>query len=104
MRLGSDVVLQVFLDYALLMTRLPDLYDEQTVYAVPDATMAIEIEELTRKIPKMIGLLPDIFFKKDDPRHKAALVTMTGTLVGLLDKSKPLTLVSAAKNSDPDYI
>ncbi|KAF8652360.1 hypothetical protein AX16_004390 [Volvariella volvacea WC 439] len=83
---------KVFLDYAHIMTRLPELHDEQAENAVFGATHATEIEELTRKVPKIIGLLPDILQKKGDLRHKAALSEMTRSLVSLINRVKPLAL------------
>ncbi|TFK73374.1 hypothetical protein BDN72DRAFT_814625 [Pluteus cervinus] len=89
---GWHVRGKIFLDYAQIMNRLPDLLDEETDDALPDAAIATETEELIRKMYKVIGVLPDILHNKNDPRHKAALVSMTGKLVALIDKAKPLTL------------
>ena len=66
------------------MTRLPELLEEESDDAVPDAAIATETEDLTRKIYKVIGLLPDILHNKNDLRHKAALVSMTGELTTLI--------------------
>lgn len=91
---------KVFLDYAHIMTRLPELYDEQQLHstdAVPDAAHAAEVEELTRRASKIIGILPDVLRNgKTDARHKAALAEMTGGLVGLVDRLRPLGLVRAS--------
>lgn len=93
----NNLIFQIFLDYAHVVTRLPELHEEQLQDAVPDAVHAVEIEDLTRKIPKIIGILPDLLYNKADMRHKAALAEMTETLVGLMDKMKPLAVVGFAK-------
>lgn len=63
---------------------------------MPDAAVASEIDELARKIPKLIGILPDVLTKqKSDRRHKAALIEMTSALVALVDRARPLSMVSS---------
>jgi len=83
---------KIFLDYVHIVTRLPELVEACTLDAIPDAVVASEVEDLTRGIPKIIGILPDVLCKKDDPRHKAALAAMTGSLLRLLDRANPMAL------------
>ena len=82
------------------MTKLPELLesvreeiDEGDV--VPDVAQTDEIERLSRQIPKIIAILPDIFQRNrtTDDRHVAALEQMTKDLLKLLEKAQPLLLV-----------
>jgi len=83
---------QVFLDYVDILTRLPTL-SHRTIDAVPDATEATQIEDLTRTVPRLISLLPDIFSSKINARHKVAVHEMTAALVKVVDRVRPLILV-----------
>jgi nuclear pore complex protein Nup98-Nup96 len=86
---------QAFLDYAHIMTRVPDLHDRmQEEDAVPDASDAMELAELVRHIPKLIGILPDILHDRSDPRHKASPAVMISGLIHYLDRIQPLSFVS----------
>jgi len=95
------VVTQVFLDYVDTMTRLPKLLDDvaaenDEVEAMPDAARSQEIETLSKQIPRLISLLPDILHRNraTDPRHVAALEEMTKDLLKLVERAQPLLLVS----------
>jgi nuclear pore complex protein Nup98-Nup96 len=81
------------------MTRLPELLEEQADDVVPDASQSAEIDDLARIASKLIGILPDVFPSSSDPRHPAALSVMVGGLVALVDKIRPLTLVSLGHNT-----
>ncbi|KII87791.1 hypothetical protein PLICRDRAFT_699296 [Plicaturopsis crispa FD-325 SS-3] len=84
---------KAFLDYVHIMNRLPELHAQLSEHdAVPDASQALELEELTRSIPKLIGILPDVLRDRADPRHNAALAEMIAGLMLRLDKVKPLAL------------
>ncbi|KAJ3514528.1 hypothetical protein NLJ89_g2324 [Agrocybe chaxingu] len=90
---------QVVLDYVNIMTRLPKLLeavtaDNEESEAVPDATQAAEIDELTKRVPKIIGILPDALHRSrtSDDRHIAALEEMTKDLLNLVEKAQPLLL------------
>jgi len=94
-------VLQVFLDYVDTMTRLPKLLDDAAAESdgaetVPNATRSQEIETLSKQIPRIIALLPDILHRNSatDPRHVAALEEMTKDLLKLVESARPLLLVS----------
>ena len=73
---------------------MPELRQRQQLEldAVPDAAEAVELEALTARIPKLIGMLPDVM--RDKPgsgnRCKAALSTMLARLLACVDPSKPV--------------
>lgn len=75
------------------MTRLPELQEEQEQDAVLDASHAMELDDLIRSVPKLIGILPDVLRNRLDARHNAALAEMTAGLVSKADKVRPLALV-----------
>jgi nuclear pore complex protein Nup98-Nup96 len=76
------------------MTRLPELLDAQSDDAVPDAHQDTEIDELSKSVPKLIGVLPDVLRDTNDIRHRAALAEMVSGLVAQVDKVRPLVLVN----------
>lgn len=82
------------------MTRLPELLDSvheelDEGDVVPDVSQADQIERLSRQIPKIIAILPDIFQRNrtTDDRHIAAVEEMTKDLLKLVEKAQPLLLV-----------
>lgn len=84
---------QAYLDYAHAMTRLPELHASLADAAVPDAAEEMEFESFVRTIPKLMGILPDVLYLQNDPRHKVALAEMMSGLTAVLDQVKPLALV-----------
>lgn len=76
-----------------IMTRLPELVEQQDPTAVPDAAQQSEIDDLTRAVPRVIELLPDVLTDKTDVRHKVALNEMVSGLVKLMDRIRPFALV-----------
>ncbi|KAL0959899.1 hypothetical protein HGRIS_011566 [Hohenbuehelia grisea] len=82
---GWHVRGKVLLDYARVMTRLPELHEKQT-------TDASEIDELARTAARVIGLLPDVLNKRSDARHTAALAEMIASLVLEVEKVRPSSL------------
>lgn len=95
-------MLQVFLDYVDTMTRLPKLLDDvaaenDEAEVMPDAARSQEIETMSKQIPRLISLLPDILHRNraTDPRHVAALEEMTKELLKLVERAQPLLLVRA---------
>jgi nuclear pore complex protein Nup98-Nup96 len=85
------------LDYANAMERLPALRQSlaDASDAVPDAAEADEVNELCRSVPKLLTLLPEVLYNRDqDSRHAAALADMSASLVLKLDSVRPLALVS----------
>lgn len=59
---------------------------------MPDASEALELDVLSGRIPKLIGILPDVL--KDKPGEgilcSAALSIMLSSLLDCLDPSKPV--------------
>ncbi|THH00872.1 hypothetical protein EW026_g1746 [Hermanssonia centrifuga] len=87
---GWHVRGKAFLDYAHAMTRLPELRERLVgVNAVPDVTDTTELEELSRSVPKLIGILPDVLHDHSDIRHTAALAEMISGLTLRLDQLRP---------------
>lgn len=61
-----------------------------------------EIEDLARRVPKLIALLPDVLHRPRamDDRHIAAIEEMTQALLSVLGKVKPAILVCACPFAD----
>lgn len=74
---------------------MPILRSELHDAEIPDAAQAEELEELSRSIPKLIGVLPDALRDRSDPRHNVALSEMISKLTFELDAVQPLALVSS---------
>ncbi|KAJ6615151.1 nuclear protein 96-domain-containing protein [Mycena sp. CBHHK59/15] len=91
---GWHVRGKAFLDFAHILTRLPELQEELEQVQDQDAIPVLEdeMDELTRNASKLIGILPDALRDRSDVRHNAALAEMIGTLVKMVDKVRPLTL------------
>jgi nuclear pore complex protein Nup98-Nup96 len=85
---------QTFLDYANATARLPDLKEVLDENAIPDASEAHELEELTRGVPKLIGILPDVLRDRGDVRHNVTLAGMISDLAMALDQVNSQVLVS----------
>ncbi|CAL1699287.1 unnamed protein product [Somion occarium] len=86
---------KLFLDYVHAMTRLPKLREHIIqIDAVPDASQATELEELSRSVPKLISLLPDVLPDHNNLRYKAALSEMITGLTLQLDQVRPLAIQS----------
>lgn len=91
----------MFLDYATIMTRLPQLLDAITAEnedgaAVPDASQAEDIDSLMKRSQNIVAVLPDILHRSrsTDVRHPVALEEMTKDLIKLIERAKPMLLVS----------
>ncbi|KIL64131.1 hypothetical protein M378DRAFT_178965 [Amanita muscaria Koide BX008] len=84
------------------MHRLAGLQDDlsQDRVSPVDTSSAQELDDLTRRVPKVLGLLPDVMNRRQstDPRHPAALEQMTKDLIGVLEKAKPSMLVSYSRS------
>jgi hypothetical protein len=74
------------------MTRVPELI--QDLRALRDASQVAELEELTRSIPKLIGILPALVRDQADVGQTVAVATMISALTRQLDDALPLALVS----------
>jgi nuclear pore complex protein Nup98-Nup96 len=92
-------VWQTFLDYANATVRLPDLKEHLDDNAVPDASEAQELEELTRSMPKLIGILPDVLRDRGDACHNVALADMVSDLTVALDQVNSQVLVSRIREN-----
>lgn len=82
------------MDYANATIRLSDLKEHLDEDAVPDASEAQELEDLTRSVPKLVGILPDVLRDRGDPRHNVALAGMVSDLTAALDQVNSQLLVS----------
>ena len=92
---------KVLLDYVDTMTRLPKLLEQvvaenEEAETMIDGAQAAAIDDLAKRIPKIIGLLPDIFFRSRsiDDRHQGALEVMAKDLLKLTERTNPDLLVS----------
>jgi hypothetical protein len=85
------------LDYANATVRLPDLKEHLDEDTVPDAAEAQELEELTRGVPKLMGILPDVLRDRGDARHNVALAGMVSDLTAALDQVNPQLVVSRTR-------
>lgn len=91
----------MLLDYVDTMTRLPKLLEQvaaenEEAETMIDGAHAAAIDDLAKRIPKIIGLLPDIFFRgrSTDDRHPAAVEEMTKDMLKLAERANPDLLVS----------
>ncbi|KAJ6485939.1 nuclear protein 96-domain-containing protein [Mycena sanguinolenta] len=91
---GWHVRGKAFLDYAHIVTRLPEVEEELGHEQELDVVSSLEEEtdELTRNATKLIGILPDALRDRSDSRHNAALAYMIRILVKMVDKYRPFTL------------
>ncbi|KAJ7636026.1 nuclear protein 96-domain-containing protein [Mycena polygramma] len=91
---GWHVRGKAFLDFAHIVTRLPELEEELGQEQELDIITSLEeeMDELTRNASKLIGILPDALRDRADPRHNAALAHMIRVLVKIVDKFRPFTL------------
>lgn len=90
-------LLQLFIDYVQIISRVPELREKQsTEGAVPDAAEASELEILSARIPKLIGILPDVLHDKPGTGEtcKAALSHMLSKLLECVDPSVPVGYLS----------
>ena len=85
------------LDYVRTVKRLTTLQEEvtQDPSSPVGASQKQEVDELTRRVPKIISSLPDVFTRRQsgDTLHAAALEQMVKELISLVEKTKSSTLV-----------
>src|SRR6266478_4711078 len=76
------------------LTALQELVSQDPASPI-DASQTRELDELSRRVPKIIGLLPDVMSRprSSDPRHAAAVEQMMKDLIGVVKKTKPSVLV-----------
>ncbi|CAE6383898.1 unnamed protein product [Rhizoctonia solani] len=78
---------QLYLQYADCMARLPDLLLDVAI-GEPDATQVIELERLSRAVPQLLGLLPEMFPDKTNIRQQICLGNMISSLMQFLPALK----------------
>ncbi|KAK2461179.1 hypothetical protein APHAL10511_006706 [Amanita phalloides] len=90
---GWSIRGKILLDYVHIAHRITALQEEPSQDAA-DSSRKHELDELARRVPKIIALLPDVMSRRHsgDTRHAAALEQMVKELIGLVEKSKPSTL------------
>ncbi|KAK7031341.1 nuclear pore complex protein Nup98-Nup96 [Favolaschia claudopus] len=95
---GWHVRGKAFLDYAHIVTRLPELQEELRLEHARDIIFSLEeeIDELIRNASKLIGILPDALPERSELRHNAALAHMIGRLVKIAD-TQPTHVDEAVK-------
>ena len=54
---------------------------------------AAELDQLSRSVPRLISMLPDVLPDRANVRYNAALTEMTNKLVYHLDRTRPLAIV-----------
>ena len=94
----------MFIDYVKILTRVPVLHEQMEAERkergggaiIPDAAQTDELDDLVRRAPKVIALLPDVLHRgrSTDDRHAAAIEEMTQRLLAVVGKARPGTLVS----------
>lgn len=85
---------QLYLDYADVTERIPELMAAAQEDAILDATDAAELERLKSLAPQLIRLLPDVLRDRSDARHNAALSEMLSGLLLRFDSVKTKSGVS----------
>ncbi|CAE6530170.1 unnamed protein product [Rhizoctonia solani] len=78
---------QLYLQYADCMAKLPELLFDVAL-GDPDATQAIELERLSRAVPQLLGLLPEMFPDKANIRQQICLGNMISSLMQFLPALK----------------
>ena len=85
------------MDYVRIVQRLTTLQEEvtQDPSSPVGASQKQEVDELTRRVPKIISSLPDVLSRRQsgDTLHAAGLEQMVRDLISLVEKTKPSTLV-----------
>ncbi|KEP54149.1 nucleoporin [Rhizoctonia solani 123E] len=78
---------QLYLQYADCMAKLPELLLDVAI-GEPDATQAAEMERLSRAVPQLLGLLPEMFPDKSNIRQQICLGNMISSLMQFLPALK----------------
>ena len=85
------------MDYVHTVQRLAALQEEisEDLSSPIGAEQRQELDELTRRVPKIISSLPNVFSRRQsgDTLHAAALEQMVKELISLVEKIKPSMLV-----------
>ncbi|KAG9092490.1 hypothetical protein FS749_015685 [Ceratobasidium sp. UAMH 11750] len=78
---------KLYLQYADCMSKLPDLLLEAAL-GEEDPIQAQELERLSRDVPKLLGLLPEMFLDKTNIRQQICLGNMISSLMQFLPALK----------------
>ncbi|CAE6428515.1 unnamed protein product [Rhizoctonia solani] len=78
---------QLYLQYAECMSKLPELLFDVAI-GEPDAVQAVELERLSRAVPQLLGLLPEMFPDKANIRQQICLGNMISSLMQFLPALK----------------
>ncbi|KAG8680496.1 hypothetical protein FRC08_016255 [Ceratobasidium sp. 394] len=78
---------KLYLQYADCMSKLPDLLLEAAL-GEEDPIQAQELERLSRDVPKLLGLLPEMFPDKTNIRQQICLGNMISSLMQFLPALK----------------
>lgn len=85
------------MDYVRIVQRLTALQEEvtQDPSSPVGASQKQELDELTKRVPKIISSLPDVLSRRHsgDILHAAALEQVLKDLISLVEKTKPSILV-----------
>jgi hypothetical protein len=85
--------LQLYLQYADCMSKLPDLLLDVAL-GEEDPIQARELERLSRAVPQLLGLLPEMFPDKTNIRQQICLGNMISSLMQFLPALKHRGMVS----------
>ncbi|KAH7345325.1 nuclear protein 96-domain-containing protein [Rhizoctonia solani] len=85
--IGLSAARSLYLQYAECMSKLPELLFDVAI-GEPDATQAIEVERLSRAVPQLLGLLPEMFPDKTNIRQQICLGNMISSLMQFLPALK----------------
>ncbi|KAF9010120.1 nuclear protein 96-domain-containing protein [Cyathus striatus] len=90
---------KIFLECVEILTNVPKLQEEiareqQKGTIIEGPHKMQELDSLTKRVPKIVGILPDILYRRrmTDVRHAAALEEMVKDLLAVVKKSKPILL------------
>lgn len=88
---------QLYLQYADCMSKLPDLLLDVAM-GEEDPVQARELERLSRAVPQLLGLLPEMFPDKTNIRQQICLGNMISSLMQFLPALKHRGMVSFIEN------
>jgi len=74
---------KLYLDYADCISRIPSLLESVNSAAVPDAVEEAELDRLSRIVPQLIQLLPDVLPNRKSLHHNICLGIMLKALMAL---------------------
>ena len=87
------LVSQLFIDYVHIISRIGELRETTRADADADASEISELETLTGRIPKLIGVLPDVLHNKAEIGERFSSAALSHMLSRLLDCVDPSVAV-----------